>query len=465
MDYSEMTPLDAGQLSELCRWAAGLDAAAIPRAVMAQAANILCDDLAAIVSARNDPVLAKVREQFLRDGGKGAATVFDGGARRTDRYTAALVNGAAAPWNELDEGFRLVPCHAGIYALPALLAEAEAEGITTEETLRALIAAYEVATRFALTFPQSALNLHPHAAFAAIGASAAVAAARGYDEGLFLSTLTTAATLVNPGPFDHAVRGSFARNMWVAHGAWVGLKAADWAACGVSGLADGPRTVFSDILDTEFDPGQLSAGLGKDWLILQSFQKIYPCCQYAHSMIDAMAEILPGLPSDFSVRNCEAITVEIHRRGCRLNEYNPSTVLAARFSVPHIAAVMAVRGRIDTDTLGSDSLTDPEVAELRRRVVIRRYEPELRPPNDRSARVTLRFLDGAEFRGECLCARGSPTTPLGPTAIRQKINDICESVYPGLARMMDRLSGLNEADLLAPWPDSVQAIVSKRNMR
>ena len=51
--------------------------------------------------------------------------MFRGGRPRTDRISAAVANGLAGDWIELDEGFREVPCHAGVYVLPALLAEAE----------------------------------------------------------------------------------------------------------------------------------------------------------------------------------------------------------------------------------------------------------------------------------------------------------------------------------------------------
>ena len=66
-------------------------------------------------------------------------------------------------------GFRNASCHGGAYTIPALLAEAEAQGRTVEEVLRALAVAYEVTTRFALAFPFPVFNVHPHAAFATIG--------------------------------------------------------------------------------------------------------------------------------------------------------------------------------------------------------------------------------------------------------------------------------------------------------
>ena len=42
-----------------------------------------------------------------------------------DLFQAQRANAVAADWLELDEGYRVVPCHAGLYVIPALLAEAE----------------------------------------------------------------------------------------------------------------------------------------------------------------------------------------------------------------------------------------------------------------------------------------------------------------------------------------------------
>lgn len=465
MSDNEALHTTALQMSALAEWAADYDAMEIPEPVLRQAALVLCDDLAAIISAHNDSVLAKVSDQLLRDGGKPVATVFRGGRFRTDRYSAALANGAAAPWNELDGGSRRVPCHSGTYALPALLAEAEAEGLSTRETLRCLVVAYEVVTRTALAFAQPSLSLHPHAQFTAVGAAAAIAAARRYGPKQFFNSLTIASTLVTPGPFDHAVRGSLVRNMWVATGSWAGLRAADWAACGISGVPESPRDVFGGVFGSECNPDWLVAGLGTDWQISQSFHKIYPCCQYAHSTIEAITSVVSALPAGVDWGNCERVIVEIHKKGQLLDERHPSTVLAARFSIPHIAAVAAIHGRIDTETLASNSLTDPKVAELRERVMIRAYEPELPPPNDRPARVSLVFRDGKQFQAECLCARGSPGNPLGFETIRQKVAGICQGIYPRMPEVMDQLAVLDEGVLDSAWGEVVTRITEEQAER
>ena len=109
----------------------------IPQAVKTRAAFVLADDIGAMVAARAEPELIALQNGVAASAGPPEATLFNAMGTRLDRYSAALANGCASDWAELDEGYRRVICHAGIYCLPALLAEAEAEDHTTADLLRA----------------------------------------------------------------------------------------------------------------------------------------------------------------------------------------------------------------------------------------------------------------------------------------------------------------------------------------
>src|SRR5690606_17889152 len=141
MAAATRSPADeiAEGLQGLVRWAVGVKSADIPDAVRRRALLILCDDIAAIAAARIEPEVTALQEKMAATSGKAEATVFRGGSMRLDRYSAAVANGAAADWCELDEGYRKAMCHAGLYTVPSLLAEGEATGATTEEMARALV--------------------------------------------------------------------------------------------------------------------------------------------------------------------------------------------------------------------------------------------------------------------------------------------------------------------------------------
>src|SRR3954452_7218453 len=251
----------------LIGWAAALEWRDVPEAVRRRAALVLADDIAAIVAARDEPEGRKLQDGMLKASGPREATLFRGGRPRADRAAAAVANGAAADWCELDEGYRRAICHAGLYTIPALVAEAEATERSVEEVLRGLVLGYEVCGRFARAFRYPKLVLHPHSSLAAVGAAAGVAALPRLDAGTFLAAVTSASTMVAPGPFNHAVLGALVRNVWPAAGAWCGLKAVDWAESGIGGLAESPYHVFAEAFGGEAHPEELTAELGRAWAI------------------------------------------------------------------------------------------------------------------------------------------------------------------------------------------------------
>jgi 2-methylcitrate dehydratase PrpD len=308
--------------------------------------------------------VARAREGLLRtSSAKAEATVLAKGAPRADRYAAASANGMAITWCELDEGFRNASCHGGAYTIPALLAESEAQGRTVEEVLRALAIAYEVTTRFALAFPFPVFNVHPHAAFAAIGGAAAASLARRQDAETMLAAVTGGASMSFAGPFDTAVEGALVRNAWTAAGAWIGLRAADWAEAGIGGNDVTPYDVFVGAYKTNAKPDALVADLGDTWSVTNGYHKIFACCGYAHSAVEATLELLGRMQR--RKEEIAEIVVETAPGGQALRTVEPETVLAAKFSLPHAIAATVQLGTAGARAFTQDKLEDAEIAKLR----------------------------------------------------------------------------------------------------
>ena len=439
----------------LGHWAAGVEFASLPEAVWRHAALVAADDLAAVVAARDEPELRPLHDRLLSTGGAAEATVFRGGRPRTDRYSAAVANGAAAGWCELDEGYSKVPCHGGLCVLPALWAEAEARQYTVRELLRALAVGYEVVTRFARAFPFPKPMLHPHATFPAIGAAAGVAAIRRLEEGIFLDAVTGASTMVAPGPFNHALNGALVRNVWAGVGAWIGLRSVDWAGFGIRGAASSPYDVFVSGLGAEARPDELTAGLGRSWGIVDGFHKIYACCQYAHAAVESLEELLARRPDVEASSDIERIIVETHWRGLALDNKRPATSLAAKFSLPHIVASVCHLRHAGAEAFSADTLQDPAIAALRERVEIARYRPEPPRPEDRPARVAWLLRTGERLEAECRSARGSPDRPFAPSDILEKLRGITAPVYPRMPDTCRDLAALDGDLLETTWTDAV----------
>jgi 2-methylcitrate dehydratase PrpD len=442
-----MASTDAA-LTALCEWTAACAWADIPPATRQRSAEILADDLAAVLDAAEEPEVAALRARGLARGGRGEAALMAAGLPRTDRLTAASCNGVAACWVELDGGFRPVPCHAGIYVWPALLAEAEATGASFGEVLRAHALAYEIVTRIALAFRFGTPKLHAHAAFAPVGAAAAVLLLRGVPAETLLAGVAGAATLASLGPRGHMVEGVLIRNGWVGAGAACGLLAADYAEAGIGGAAHSVADVYGTLLGGAGDAAQLTADLGARWSVAQGYHKTFACCQHGHPTVDALLQIRARdavAPAEVS-----EIVVETHPLALALDNAAPATTLAGKFSLQHIAASTLKHGTADAAAFGAASLTEPEVARLRQAVRIAPWENLPEPPHDRPSRVTVALRDGRRLTAECLSAPGNPDRPIGAAALAAKLAAAAK-VLPGLPRLAGRTP--TEAAAARRWQD------------
>jgi 2-methylcitrate dehydratase PrpD len=443
-------------LSDLSHWACNVRYGDLPAAVRERAAMVLVDDLSAMIAGFGDPECAALVELMLKTGGAGEATVFNGRGWRSDRYTAASINAAAGTWCELDEGYRRTLCHAGIYVIPALLAEAQARDATMHEVLRALVTAYEVVTRIARGFPGTTRELHPHGCFSALGAAAAVALLRNEPAAMLTQVLNTASLMINPTTLEQAFDGALARNVFTAIGTGNGMRAADWAPIGISAVDSAAVGSYAVGLGAGIDASALVSDLGEDWAILSNFQRRFACCQFGHSTIESTLDLLARMPAQHTVDDIDRIVVEIHPLGYKLDNTKPVTTLGARFSLPHITAACTRLGHADVSAFFHPQINDSDIAALRERVQLVPFSPAPLPPKDRPARVTWHFRDGSELMAECESARGEPGRPFTPRDVEEKVKNIAASTYPGLATLAAPLMGC-EADVLAQTWSSLLA--------
>jgi 2-methylcitrate dehydratase PrpD len=457
----------AGQgLRELVEWAVRQELSDIPGPVRQKTVMVIADDLAAMLSAENEPQVLAAQARLVAGGPGGTASLFRRDRAQLAPLQAALGNALSASWNELDEGYRKAVCHAGLYTLPVLLAIAESEQLSTAEVLRASTLAYEVTARFARTWRFGALNIHPHALFNALGATAAIGFLRRLPAGLMLDALSNASTLGVVGPYNQAVRGALIRNAWAAAGIANAFQAIEWAEAGIAGLADTPHAVYHETLGSEAHIAELTLDLGSDWAVASGYHKINACCQYAHSAIEAMQEILREHPSLQGGAGIARIQIQTHRLGMTLDNFQPGTTLGAKFSLPHALAASLVYGHGGAEAFGSGAIKDQRVARLRDQVEMRLVDEELPWPQDRPAFVTLLDEHGRSYSASCLSARGGPDRPFGDAELWAKIAGLSQASAPGLVMALQALHAScadspGGKELAQPWRELVDQFFSQ----
>jgi 2-methylcitrate dehydratase PrpD len=440
----------------LFQWAAHAIRQPLPEAVRRRAAIILADDVGAMAVGSVEPQVKRAQERYLGSPvGSARASVFARGAPVTDRAAAACANGIAITWCELDEGFRNASCHAGAYALPALLAEAEALELSAGQVLQALAVAYEVTTRFALAYPFPGFYVHPHAAFAAIGAATGVSLARGHDADLLQRSVTGAASMSFAGPFNTAVNGALIRNAWTAAGAWIGLQCADWAEDGIGGGLDTPHEVFATSFRTRVHPEFLTRDLGSNWSVENGYHKVYACCNYAHAAVQASLNLLEKT-GPVGEDQISLIEVEAGPGGLALDAIEPPTVLSAKFSLPHAVAATTLMGTGGAAAFTQATLDDPSIARLRRKVRISAYPGAGPAPRDRPGKVTWTMSDGRTVSALVEIPRGGADQPFDEGTLIAKLRQHTQELLPGAAAPLESIIRGEPLALERSWRDTVR---------
>jgi 2-methylcitrate dehydratase PrpD len=403
---------------------------------------VVLDDLAAMVFASGHAEVSAMAGAAVSRAGE-EATVVAGG--RAARERAAAANAVAAAWDELDEGYRPATCHGGLYAVPAALAEVEAESGALDDLLTAVLVGYEVATAVARAFPAPKPPvLHPHATLSPVGAAAAITWLRTRSGAVVVEAADVAASMSMVGPFNHATGGAQDRNAWAAGGALLGFLAADSVALGLGGLPTTVADVFGSAFGQPADPAELAAPLER-WAIHDGYHKPYAACQYTHAALECALD----LAGRVDATQVEEVVVATHPLALALDDVAPTTALGGKFSVPHVVASVLVRGAADAAAFAAPGLSDPAVDALRRRVRLASYGDLPAAPHDRPARVTVTLRDGTVAEAECLSARGGPDRPLDVGDVLAKIGDLTAS-RPGFA---DQARALLDGRVpgAAPW--------------
>jgi 2-methylcitrate dehydratase PrpD len=443
------------QIEDLARFIADTQLSDIPEAVRRHATITLLDTLGVILAGGTRPEVAALRARLAASGGAGA-TIYAAGWPVSDPRTAALVNGIAGRTIELCEGLRLVSGQAALQVLPGVLAVGEAAGSSGGDMLAALILGYEVAGRLATGFTPRPLA-HQNGQVALIAAVAAGARLRGLDAAGISLAMRIAATLVLTPSYTNAVAGATALNVAGGMSGFAAALAPELALAGFVAQPDAIEEALGQLVGGGFVADRLTDGLGADWQITKNYFRLYACCNPIHPALDcltaALAELKPR-PEQIA-----RIDIATYRFASVMRNPDPPNYFASKYSLPHAAATMAVRGGAGFADLDDSALEDPTIARLRPLVHIEEdpamtaLAPKLRP-----ARVTVTLTDGRNATVARDSHRGDFSEPFGEAELRAKFRELAGVVLlpVGVAAVERAIDDIEE------WPNAGDLIALLR---
>jgi hypothetical protein len=278
----------------------------LPPAVVDRAKGVTLQALSSALLGSQMPAsrqaLALMQEEEA--GGGGAATVLCHGAKLT-KAGAAFVNAetifAGGKWDT----FRMLT-HPGIAILPAAFAAAETNGCSGRDFLTGIATGYEIMERMAAEFIPTIMSRGFHAGpvFGIFGAAIAAAKIGGLDAEQINAAIAQCVNLAS-GNLEggrsggRALReGGAVRNALLAvalakHGTPGGETTLEGEAGFYHSYAGNNLGVlrYSFTGDNRADLSKITAGLGRDWMFLETLYRIYSTAGYNIAHVDVTARL------------------------------------------------------------------------------------------------------------------------------------------------------------------------------
>jgi 2-methylcitrate dehydratase PrpD len=165
----------------------------LPQNVVLRAKEVLADTLSVIAAGAQESEV-KALEQRLVDPKATQVASLIGSGIRTESFKAALINGTAGTFLELDEGNQFGRGHPGVHVVPAALAMAEEEHFSGRDLVTALVLGYEIGTRIGIAC-KIRMSMHPHGTWGTVGAAVAVGKLMGYGEAAMKEMINVSSSL------------------------------------------------------------------------------------------------------------------------------------------------------------------------------------------------------------------------------------------------------------------------------
>jgi 2-methylcitrate dehydratase PrpD len=325
------------------------------------------DWIGCALAGSGHPTVAKLIAVLEEAGGRPQARVL-GRKARLGFLDAPLANGQMGHVLDFDDTHMGgVVLHASSPILAALLALAERKPVSGTDLMLAYAVGFEAGVRTGRAAPgHHKGGWHLTGTLGSIAAGVAAGKLIGLDGQRLTYAMGIAAT--QAGGMQQN-RGTSCKSFHAGKAAANGVLAALLAERGFDSTQEivegrkGFSRIYSDVAQTD----ELTAGLGKTWVIETNGHKPYACGVVLHPLIDAM----------IALRNRDRIAPEaVHEIKLRVHPFvlsitdvvEPSSGLQSKFSTVHSAAVALVDGAAGIAQYSDTKARDPVVAALRRKV-------------------------------------------------------------------------------------------------
>ena len=291
---------------QLAQWVVGLRYDDLPPEVADRAKGVTLHGLASVLLGSLTPGGRQAVKLMSEEeaGAKTGATIMVDGTRVT-KGGAAFANAEMAMAGGKWDTFRMLT-HPGTSIIPGAFVAAETSGASGRDFLTGLAAGYEVMERMAADFIPTVMarGFHAGVVFGIFGPAVAATKIMGLTEDQVNSTIALCASLA-AGNLEGARSGGRAlREGAAVRNAMLAVTLAKQGHVGGETVLEGEagfyhayagnnqgRLTHSFVGDTHTSLDKIAAGLGTNWMFLETLYRIYSTAGYNIAHVDVTAKL------------------------------------------------------------------------------------------------------------------------------------------------------------------------------
>jgi 2-methylcitrate dehydratase PrpD len=403
----------------------------------------LVNYFAVALAGCSDPTLDIAVRTYARFSAGPMATLV-GRDERLDMLNAAAINAMSANVYDFDDTHIPTILHPTSPVAAALFAYSEEARLSGRDFMLAFLLGVDAACRIGMAVSpfHYGKGWHITSTCGVFGSAMAVGKALSLTPRQLGWALGSAA--VQAGGLVETL-GTMSKSVSVGNAARNGILAALLAQNDFDGPARPLEGVygFLPVFGQTPSVDAVSEGLGDRWEITRVAYKPYPCGVVLNPVLDACLALSRRIDPARAGR-ITAIELTGHpllRQ--RTNRPDIQTGRESQVSAQHAVPVALVRGSAGLDAFSDEAVRDPALRALGQRVSF--HDDETYSVD--SAKVVVRFEDGASEEEHVRVARGAIDRPLTDSELETKLRELCAYGHSGCdaGRLIDAIWDLDKA--------------------
>jgi 2-methylcitrate dehydratase PrpD len=435
--------------TELAIWASTLDFKDLPEDVVEATKLRVLDVIGLSLAGAETPFGQSTHAAAIALSPPGPCSVL-GTGDRLGVTAAAFANGAFSQALEFDDTHNESIVHMSSPAVAAALALSEIGPVSGRDLITAIALGNEISCRVGSVASGQfhKRGFHPTGLFATFGAAYLASKLLGLDAHRMAQAAGICGSFAS-GLLQCWVDGTQTKFLHPGWAAQSGITATVLAREGTTGPAEvfeGRFGLFASHLQDGGELrnyGRITDGLGTHWESRNSSFKPFPAAHVLHPYISAILRLRSRYqikPADVERIECP-VTEFIVGIVCEPTEekFAPASDSHGRVSLQYSLAEALAHGSLGKNAYRSESLRNPDILDLARRV---RYyvDPAYPGPGRFKGEVTIVLKDGRSFHELEEYNRGSAENPMTYEEIRAKFDENASGFLSASRR--DRLAGL-----------------------